>query len=192
MKRITVLFVILIMLFLSKYLTGHFDKVIATQSITYIPENIKYPLKYGECNQLSVATQGRPNTYRCVIDNKINDPCFKLDSGKIICDSNPKLKGDEFELIIEKDLPKPDSQYKENKRFDWAYELEAGDMCFLIQGTATTLDTGEMAFYGCEDNKIIIGDVNKDSNQWVAEISKDDSNSGIEERQLVNVQRSWK
>lgn len=195
MKKIIILFTILILIFLSKYLTSKFfNKTVSTQIITYIPEDREYPTKSGECNQLSTATQGRSNTYRCYVDNGIYDPCFKVESGKIVCDSNPKANGNEFKLIVSKALPESDRQYHEDKQFDWAYELQDGTICFLIQGTAGSLNNDEMYFYGCEYDTVIIGDINKDNQLWVAKVGKLDEGSSelLEPSFNMNILKSWK
>lgn len=148
-----------------------------TQIITYTPRDIDYPKREGDCPTTSTSTQGRPKTYRCYSNNHVYDPCFKVESGKIVCDFNPKVSGDEFELILATELPEENENYNENKRFDWAYELKDGTMCFLIQGTAGTLDNGEMYFYACDENKVVIGDIDSNNLLWSAQIGQLDQNS---------------
>lgn len=167
-----------------------------TQVITYTPEDLNYPKNEAEadCNQTSTATQGRPKTYRCYSDNKVYDPCFKLELDKVVCDSNPKVSGGEFEFTSFSELPADNISYNENKRFEWAYELEDKTICFLIQGTAGTLSNGEMYYYSCEDNKVIIGDIDTSNLLWTAQVSKLDGDlpeNPIEVTQM-NILRVWK
>lgn len=180
-----------------------------TEVIIYTPKPGNYPQKTGYCWTSSVALQGRSGSLRCSVGNSIIDPCFNIDNNKVICDTNPLKEGDEFELILEEgdkfgvvyrnssteNITKP----KDNKRFSlfsWFYQLEDGSHCFLIQGTAGDIypiGSGEVYYYVCDDNKVIIGDVDKSNDLWTAEVGyfSDGNRHKLKERKTQSVVAAW-
>lgn len=173
-----------------------------TEVIIYTPKLGNYPQKVGECWSASTALQGRDGSLRCAVGEYIIDPCFKIDD-KIICDTNPLEGGDEFELILEEgdefgvlddnDDTKDTVKTDKNKRFSWIYQLEDGSYCFLIQGTAGSIDIGGSYYYVCDENKVIIGDVDKSSDLWKAEVGylAEGSYNELKKRETQSVVKAW-
>jgi len=173
-----------------------------TQVIIYTPKFDNYLQKEGECWSVSTALQGRPGSLRCSVDNGIIDPCFRVDE-KIICDTNPLEEGNEFELILKEgdkfgildnnDVAENNTKLDKNKRFSWIYQLEDGSRCSLIQGTSTTITTGEEYYYTCDGNKVIIGDVDKSSDLWKANVGHlvNDSHNELKKRETQSIIKAW-
>ncbi len=175
------------------------DEPIQTHVIVYTPQISEYPKKDGECWTTSTALQGRLGTLRCSVGSSIIDPCFKLGS-KIICDTNPIEEGDEFELIYDEselyfkdEVSEVGSYQDKNKRFSWIYLLTDGSYCNLIQGTAGSLETGEMYYYVCGNNKVIIGDVDKNEELWKADVGylMEGEYSKLDKREFQTVIKAW-
>lgn len=162
-----------------------------TQIIVYTPQDKDYDKKDGECWTISTALQGRPNTFRCFVGHNIYDPCFNIED-KVICDTSPVKDGDEFELVYEGDLPENKPDYNENKAFSWVYQLEDGSYCHLLTGAAGTLDTGEFMYYPCDDNKVIIGYVDKSNDLWKAEVGYlREGSVELIDREIQTVVAAW-
>ena len=125
-----------------------------TEVIKYTPAGIPSEIKEGSCwiNSLSL---GRKGTWRCMVENRIYDPCFTVSgTNNLICDSNPITRNKGFQLKLTGPLPE-DKGIEEGQV--WLIELEDGSSCEFLTGATATISEKRLN-YGCSDGSYILGD----------------------------------
>lgn len=155
---------------------------LATQIIHYAPPApaSSTPITKGSCWTSSIAAPYRTDAWRCMTGNAIQDPCFEINgsTSTLICGVNPgsPVSTSSFILSLTKPLPAPEgSQAAAPNNWAWLVKLRDGTICSPFTGTLPFAADGEVAEYGCApqhqgDDRMIFGDLNASSTQWMAKI----------------------
>ncbi len=131
-----------------------------TEVIRYVPAAAPKETQSGSCFANSLAAQ-RADTWRCMVDNSIYDPCFTAKGGKIVCGIDPRWPDNGFTLKLTKRLPKasiPAAVKAAAARSGWRFELTDGTVCSPMTG-ATGLVGDDRINYGCTGGFVIAGDL---------------------------------
>jgi len=142
----------------------------------------------GRCFAASLATQGRPDAWRCMSKNMILDPCFQ-ELGQMLLACLPSPWSTRVTLLAAAE-PLPLGQANHEHllaHLPWAVELADGERCQVLTG-ATTSVAGMRLNYGCEDRTTsIIGDPDRTEPRWRM---FEQHGNGAEVR-LVGVATAW-
>lgn len=108
----------------------------------------------GYCWTQSIAAPFRRDAYRCMLGNRIEDPCFHL-SGEttVLCGANPASSQAPPPLVMRltRPLPAPASAAATAAAdaHAWLLQLADGRLCRPFTGTLPFAASGEVAHYGC-------------------------------------------
>jgi len=122
----------------------------------------------GACFAASLATQGRPDAWRCMSGNAIFDPCFEGHTGGgevLACVTSP-WSSHVAMLTPTRDLPR--GQANKGALLDalpWAVELTDGTRCGFLTG-ATAGAAGLRVNYGCGGAMYLLGPVDRAGPRW--------------------------
>lgn len=117
-----------------------------TEVITYKPAIPAGKPQLGKCWTESIAV-ARPNTWRCMIGNEIQDPCFGTDDKNIVvCGVDPLKNNKGFAVQLTEPLPKSNNVAAANQL--WMVELEDKSVCTPFTGTLPFVDQKPVRF-GC-------------------------------------------
>jgi len=144
----------------------------------------------GECFTASLASQGRPDAWRCSAGNTILDPCFETQppgTGPVACAASPWSS--QVRLLK---LSKPVPRNEANKEdllasAPWALELADGSRCTFLTG-ATMAVAGMRWNYGCPNGAEVIGEVNRGDPVWRVFVRRPTSGAIIKQ---VDVLVAW-
>lgn len=134
-----------------------------TEVIRYLPPRPdESATQNGSCFARSIALSWRDDAYRCTFENAIQDPCFRLPDGAIVCGANPtKETASPFRLSLTVPLPTTPlsaAQIEAGKKNAWLVKLTDGTVCGFLTG-ATGGFEGQRLNYGCTDSSFILGDL---------------------------------
>lgn len=136
-------------------------KLTQTQVIEFKPTLTLKPTKTGYCWTESLKTS-RPDAWRCMIGNEIQDPCFGTTQENIVvCGVNPEKNDLGFALRLTKPLPKlakAVAQQNINSKA-WFIKLIDGTTCSPFTGTLPQVN-GEPILYSCSDPKLCMNQKN--------------------------------
>jgi hypothetical protein len=148
----------------------------ATSIINYMPPAPREgtAIVAGSCWTNSIAAPYRDDAWRCTVGNEIHDPCFQIPGNtNLRCNVSPKDATDPSSIILSltKPLPKPEGHLTPAAPYDgaWLIELKGGIMCSPFTGTLPFSDKGDIANYGCSDQRLIFG-INADGKAWTAKV----------------------
>ncbi|HKX19545.1 MAG TPA: hypothetical protein VJT33_16200 [bacterium] len=122
----------------------------------------------GECFAASLASQGRPDAWRCSAGNLILDPCFEAQppgGALLACSSapwSPQVR------VLKLSKPVPQAQANRDRLSSaqpWALELADGARCTYLTGATTAL-AGMRLNYGCPGSIDVYGDVDRTHPLW--------------------------
>jgi hypothetical protein len=146
-----------------------------TVVIHYTPSsNLSLETKNGSCWTNSIAAPFRLDAWRCMVGNEIYDPCFEISGKKsVICDVNPALSKQGFELKLTENLPEPSVQTDTLGNWAWIVELDDGSICTPFTGTRPFIN-GDAGYYGCasisfDKSVMIMGDLVKGATWYAKE-----------------------
>ncbi len=146
----------------------------STQVIHYTPSKPNnLPQESGSCWENSVAAPYRADAFRCMVENEISDPCFKIpDSQQLLCgeDQASASPKNSFLLSLTKSLPTATVPAPIPTNWAWQVQLSNGVTCTPFTGTLPFTATGEVAHYGCSDKSLIFGDINNAKALWTAKV----------------------
>lgn len=138
-----------------------------TKITSYFPPAVlPTATKQGKCQLNSIAQPYRQDTWRCVAENKVYDPCFAIQEDKVICQMNP-LVNDIF--IIKLASPLLPKTAKDN--WAWFLTFNDGTYCAPYTGRRPQVQNEEV-YYGCKtptgnQTMVILGELKK-STKWTA------------------------
>ncbi len=170
--------------------------VTATAAITKTQE--------GYCWVGSIAAV-RPDAYRCMIGNLIEDPCFALPDGKTaVCGVDPILHDPGFLLKLTQPLPTPEPLSQESldeyAKSGWLLALADGTVCSPATGAMGVVDDKPMHYY-CrpagglkegETGPVLLGDLQTSTPTWKAEEARlSPSDNQILESKIITVTTAW-
>jgi len=159
----------------------------STEVIKYVPTEIPSEIQEGSC-WINALTSGRKGTWRCVVENRIYDPCFVASKiNNLICDSDPITKDKGFQLKLTEPLPE-DMGAEEGQ--GWLIELEDWTTCRFITG-ATGVINGKRINYMCSDDSWILGDL-QTGTVWKAEKAEVDDSLQAKSIEFVRIRRVWR
>ncbi len=116
-----------------------------TKVTSYFPPAVlPTATKQGKCQLNSIAQPYRQDTWRCVAENKVYDPCFAIQEDKVVCQMNP-LASDIF--IIKLASPLLPKTAKDN--WAWFLTFNDGTYCAPYTGRRPQVQ-GEEVYYGCK------------------------------------------
>jgi len=122
----------------------------------------------GKCFAASAASAGRPDAWRCSIENAIHDPCFQNvmgDPNLLACPESP-WSTNVVLVTLTSPLPTEHSSREWKKdTLPWALELTNGERCSLFTG-ATAPIAGMRINYGCPGGFIVVGDIDRSESAW--------------------------
>ncbi|MDP2741187.1 MAG: hypothetical protein Q8O66_00660, partial [bacterium] len=139
-----------------------------TKIISYFPPAVlPSVIKEGKCLLNSIAHPYRQDTWRCVAENKVYDPCFAIQEDKVICQMNPLVDSDIF--LIKLTNPLLPKITKDN--WAWFLDFEDGTYCAPYTGKRPQVQ-GEEVYYGCKaktglETIVILGELKKGV-KWTA------------------------
>lgn len=122
----------------------------------------------GECFAASLASQGRPDAWRCSAGNLILDPCFESQppgGALLACASapwSPQVR------LLKRSKPVPQDQANQGElssAHPWALELADGAHCTYLTGATAAL-AGMRLNYGCPGSIDVYGDVDRTRPLW--------------------------
>jgi hypothetical protein len=122
----------------------------------------------GKCFTASLATQGRPDAWRCSAGNTILDPCFESQppgEGPLACAVSPWSS--QVRLLTPAE-PVPRNEANQGdllSQMPWALELADGSRCTYLTG-ATMAVAGMRLNYGCVGGASVIGEVYRGNPLW--------------------------
>ena len=144
-------------------------QIIATNVIHFIPPEILPGIQTtGDCEESSIAQPYRQDSWRCIVQDEIYDPCFTVaDKGVVFCPVDPS-KDNSILVKLENPLGKPFVPATIKNNWAWFLKLADGTYCSPFTGTLPPLKNG-VASYGCsgETGKVLIGDLTE-GNVWTA------------------------
>jgi hypothetical protein len=85
----------------------------------------------GNCPTASIASR-RSDAFRCMVDNEIFDPCFRIDAKSVACPDRAALNTG---VIVALTKPLPPAQSPPPSPQAWAMVLESGAHCNRATGT---------------------------------------------------------
>ena len=138
-----------------------------TKITSYFPPAVlPTTIKQGRCLLNSIAQPYRQDTWRCVADNKVYDPCFAIQEDKVVCQMNP-LTSDIF--LIKLTNPLLPKTTKDN--WAWFLTFNDGTYCAPYTGKRPQVQ-GEEVYYGCKmptgnQMMVILGELKKGV-KWTA------------------------
>ncbi|MEK7664518.1 MAG: hypothetical protein AAB361_00065 [Patescibacteria group bacterium] len=142
---------------------GEYTKVISY----FPPAALPAETKQGKCLLNSIAHPYRQDTWRCVAENKVYDPCFAIQENKVVCQMNPLINNDIFLInLTEPLLPKI-----EKDNWAWFLDFKDGTYCAPYTGKRPQVQ-GEEVYYGCRSKIatkviVILGELKKGT-KWTA------------------------
>ena len=162
-----------------------------TQVSVFRPAGIRGADQEGYCWTESLAS-GQADAWRCMVENRIYDPCFSIqgESGAVACGASPSGDPYAFRLRLTQPLPERKSPAIDRP---WMIELADGVTCGFLTG-ATTGVGGERVNYGCTDGWSILGDP-KPGDVWTANqvvITVASQGPTLVDSAAVNVKTVWK
>src|SRR3989344_3403401 len=92
-----------------------------TEEIDYLQTYIPKDSKSGSCWTISNAS-ANDKAWRCIAGNSIHDPCFEIDTNRLVCDIDPEVAGSGFVLNLTEALPSRGIQTN-RERFYWRVKL---------------------------------------------------------------------
>jgi len=117
-----------------------------TEVIVFNPDIPVGTPKEGKCWTESLAV-ARPNTWRCMVDNEISDPCFGTkDKTMVVCGADPLKKLSGFAVHLIEPLPQSNDVPAPNPA--WKLLLADGSICSPYTGTLPFVDKQPIKF-GC-------------------------------------------
>jgi hypothetical protein len=139
MKSIKVLFILFLMT-----LSHQVFALEKTEIIVYKPAIPAGEAKKGYCWTESLAV-ARPNTWRCMVGNEIQDPCFGTeDKNIVVCGVDPLKNDNGFAVQLTQPLPKSNDIVPSNQ--PWMFELEDETICTPFTGTLPFVDNQPVKF----------------------------------------------
>jgi hypothetical protein len=127
----------------------------------------------GSCFANSIAAPYRPDAWRCTVGNAIQDPCFQIGTGSsLFCGVDPEDAAASSAFVLSLSQPLPTTQTAQNPPAGWGWrvKLDDGTICTPFTGTLPFAAGGEVAKYGCGDQRLIFGDLNASSKLWTAKV----------------------
>ena len=150
----------------------------ATQVLRYSPPEptSSAPVVSGSCFANSIAAPYRPDAWRCMVGNAIQDPCFQIGtSSSLLCGVDPEDANASSTFVLTLTAPLPIAQTAPNPPPDWVWQvkLRDGTICTPFTGTLPFSADGKVAKYGCAprspgENRMIFGDLNASGSVWTA------------------------
>ncbi len=138
----------------------------------------------GGCTASSSVALGRPDAWSCLSENpQIYDPCFEnpflppSQQSELACFASPFTTEVvlihltdplvRVKTVVDPALPDAASTAAVIDPWDlpWALELANGDQCTLLHGTLTVM-AGQAIHYGCDDEGMVLGEVDHDQPVW--------------------------
>lgn len=134
-----------------------------TEVIRYVPAKPdESTTQNGSCFAHSISLSWREDAYRCTFENAIQDPCFVLPDGAIVCGADPtKQTASPFLMSLTVPLPTAPlnaAQIEAGKKNAWLVKLADGTVCGFLTGATGGFD-GQRLNYGCTDRTYILGDL---------------------------------
>jgi hypothetical protein len=123
----------------------------------------------GRCFAESIATEARPDAWRCMAGNRILDPCFEgtMQGRTALACARSPWEATVVVLVPTEPLPtarRPERPLIEGR--PWALELTDGSRCTLLTG-ATSGVAGMRVNYGCQGGQAsAVGDLDRRAPQW--------------------------
>lgn len=154
---------------------------VATAVVAYQPWSFGGELKSvvdiageytGSCFSQSAASS-RPDAFRCIIDNAIQDPCFAPADASVVvvCPVGPEGPVNRINL----DAPVTFAAEQDHLS-PWLIELDNGASCGPYTGAMTSI--GDLTpTYGCTDGVNVLGPIDTSSALWTVQI--DDPSSTV-------------
>jgi hypothetical protein len=122
----------------------------------------------GSCFASSIASQGRPDAWRCMTGNLILDPCYDgtaQGQSALACPVSP-WSSQVRVLTLTGTLPREQANHGALLASPpWAVQLVDGSRCVYLTG-ATMGIAGMRLNYGCENHSGVIGDVDRSEPLW--------------------------
>ena len=171
-----------------------------TQVITYKPTIPAGTAKQGYCWTESLAVV-RPNTWRCMVGNEIQDPCFGTDNKDVVvCGVDPLKKNPGFALHLTQPLPKSNDVAPSKQ--PWMLELSDKSICTPYTGTLPFVDNQPVRF-GCTnacpdkqkcDKMAGLFSINTQKSVWIAKkviYSRLGKDTKVETTTDVTIKTAW-
>jgi hypothetical protein len=127
----------------------------------------------GACFTGSLADPGRIDAWRCMVGNRIYDPCFvaAVDLSKVACVPTPWAT-DAVMITLTRDLPS--AAGRTGSLLDampWGLELENGARCAVASTGAGGAIAGQRINYSCRhadgsDAGAVVGDIDRSQASW--------------------------
>jgi hypothetical protein len=134
----------------------------------------------GNCWTGSIASS-RKDAWRCMVGNRIYDPCFANPIQTKIKNPNAfhtlvflddPIKKHVIMLQAKLDPTKANPTEPSHHRY-WAVELAGGSICKPFTGTLNNIN-GETINYGCDNGQNLVGNFVKTDNLWSVKIAADE------------------
>ncbi|MCB9126365.1 MAG: hypothetical protein H6638_00390 [Ardenticatenales bacterium] len=120
----------------------------------------------GQCEGMSLAL-ARPNAWRCAVGDQLFDPCVVGSDGQtLVCDADPIEGTPGFALRLTAPLPTVEAS-PSNETTAWMIQLVTGVHCRFASGV-TGLVGEQRINYVCTDQRIVLGDLQRDNGTWYA------------------------
>jgi len=120
----------------------------------------------GTCLGASIAAPPREDAFRCLLGNRIYDPCFSLGGGLVGCDVDPEAGAAAIAIAMNSDLPRIERSSQWTAPAGWLVFLVDGALCQPATG-ATGSVAGKLATYRCDDGRWILGELEQEE-VWLA------------------------
>lgn len=172
------------------------SEVASTEVIVYQadPPPSGVTAEQADCFSESLAAVGRPDAWRCMVENTIYDPCFALDETHLMCRPNPIV--DDIGTYIEVTEPLTEgtaTETPENEQV-WLFVLADGTYCTPLTGTSMVVDDVRVN-YSCSNGESVLG-YPQEGEPWTAELGvPTPSPSGpptLVDRHTVSIATVWR
>ncbi len=180
--------------FTTKQPTNLIEPTTVTEIIEYKQTYVPEEKRTGYCWDPSIAASNNVDAYRCSSKDQIFDPCFKEESGTVVCGVDPEQSGSGFELQLTKDIIEYTKPTESSNWLPWRLKLEDGKICSLFTGTAAIVD-GKTYYIYCENDEngnSVNGELDKSKNLWKINLIHGNKDNNVVFTETVDVIKVWK
>ncbi len=167
-------------------------RVDSTEVVAFSPAGVRGPDQEGYCWTESLSSN-QQNAWRCMVGNRIYDPCFapEGETGSAVCGASPI--GDPYGFRLKLAQPLPERRPAAAVIRAWILELADGVTCGFLTGASTGVG-GERANYGCTDGWYILGDPQQGQVWTARQVRIEVTSQGptLLDSATVNVRTAWR
>ena len=168
----------------------------ATMTVVFHPRGVQGKPLAGSCTMGESLALPRADTWRCIVGNRIYDPCFSTvpHATTVICDASPF---NPIGIRVQLRTPLPTHAPVSGQQV-WMMQLGNGVICGFLTG-ATAGIQGQRINYGCTDKTVVLGSPHPDQAKRIwyaveAQLSTKPSPTGPTARRIfaISIATVWR